>query len=110
MAALRDRIRSTLDSNTSTRQQAELDLKYVCATGFAFAWATVVADEDGLQAETQPGFPNALLDILQTEQDNAVQLSGMELSTGFSVSALNRYYVIRDAKILPAMVVQDSGG
>lgn len=56
VAALRDRIRSTLDSNTSTRQQAELDLKY---------------------AETQPGFPNALLDILQTEQDNAVQLSAV---------------------------------
>lgn len=29
-----------------------------------------------LQAETQPGFINALLDILQGEQNNAVQLSG----------------------------------
>lgn len=29
-----------------------------------------------LQAETQPGFINALLDILQAEQNNAVQLSG----------------------------------
>ncbi|KAJ5368500.1 importin [Penicillium cataractarum] len=54
VTALRDRIQSTLDPNTSTRQQAELDLKY---------------------AETQPGFINALLDILQTEQNNAVQLS-----------------------------------
>jgi hypothetical protein len=30
VTALRDRIQSTLDPNTSTRQQAELDLKYVC--------------------------------------------------------------------------------
>lgn len=29
-----------------------------------------------IQAENQPGFPNALLDILQAEQNNAVQLSG----------------------------------
>lgn len=29
VSALRDRIQSTLDPNTSTRQQAELDLKYV---------------------------------------------------------------------------------
>ncbi|KAJ5896290.1 importin [Penicillium subrubescens] len=54
VTALRDRIQSTLDPNTSTRQQAELDLKY---------------------AEPQPGFVNALLDILQSEQNNAVQLS-----------------------------------
>ncbi|KAJ5738892.1 hypothetical protein N7493_002047 [Penicillium malachiteum] len=54
VTALRDRIQSTLDSNASNRQQAELDLKY---------------------AETQPGFINALLDILQGEQNNAVQLS-----------------------------------
>ncbi|KAJ5485134.1 importin [Penicillium diatomitis] len=54
VSALRDRIQATLDANTSNRQQAEIDLKY---------------------AETQPGFINALLDILQTEQNNAVQLS-----------------------------------
>ncbi|KAJ5666191.1 uncharacterized protein N7477_008639 [Penicillium maclennaniae] len=54
VTVLRDRVQSTLDANTSTRQQAELDLKY---------------------AETQPGFINALLDILQGEQNNAVQLS-----------------------------------
>jgi hypothetical protein len=29
VTALRDRIQSTLDPNTSARQQAELDLKYV---------------------------------------------------------------------------------
>ncbi|KAL4998068.1 armadillo-type protein [Aspergillus recurvatus] len=45
---------STLDANADIRRQAELDLKY---------------------AETQPGFINALLDILQGEQVNAVQLS-----------------------------------
>ncbi|OQE32280.1 hypothetical protein PENSTE_c001G06733 [Penicillium steckii] len=54
VTALRDRIQCTLDANTSIRQQAELDLKY---------------------AESQPGFINALLDILQGEQNNAVQLS-----------------------------------
>ncbi|KAL4764792.1 SKI complex RNA helicase subunit SKI2 [Aspergillus foveolatus] len=54
VAALRNRIQSTLDANADIRRQAELDLKY---------------------AETQPGFINALLDILQGEQVNAVQLS-----------------------------------
>ncbi|KAJ5814305.1 uncharacterized protein N7503_001055 [Penicillium pulvis] len=54
VTALRDRIQSTLDANADIRRQAELDLKY---------------------AETQPGFINALLDILQGEQNNAVQLS-----------------------------------
>ncbi|KAJ5320159.1 hypothetical protein N7508_000442 [Penicillium antarcticum] len=54
VTALRDRIQSTLDANADIRTQAEQDLKY---------------------AETQPGFINALLDILQGEQNNAVQLS-----------------------------------
>ncbi|OJJ58646.1 hypothetical protein ASPSYDRAFT_57909 [Aspergillus sydowii CBS 593.65] len=54
VAVLRNRIQSTLDANADIRRQAELDLKY---------------------AETQPGFINALLDILQGEQVNAVQLS-----------------------------------
>ncbi|KAF3484232.1 karyopherin [Arthroderma uncinatum] len=54
VATLRDRIQSTLDSNGDTRRQAELDLKY---------------------AENQPGFPNALIDILEAEQDPAVRLS-----------------------------------
>ncbi|KAJ5473886.1 hypothetical protein N7475_003452 [Penicillium sp. IBT 31633x] len=54
VTALRDRIQSTLDANADIRRQAELDLKY---------------------AETQPGFINGLLDILQGEQNNAVQLS-----------------------------------
>ncbi|KAK2738365.1 hypothetical protein FQN55_000573 [Onygenales sp. PD_40] len=54
VAALRERIQATLDANAETRQQAEADLKF---------------------AEEQPGFINALLDILQAEQDNGVRLS-----------------------------------
>ncbi|EEH19769.1 hypothetical protein PABG_02028 [Paracoccidioides brasiliensis Pb03] len=54
VAALRERIQATLDTNAEARQQAEADLKY---------------------AEEQPGFINALVDILQAEQDNGVRLS-----------------------------------
>lgn len=54
VGVLRDRIRTTLDINADARRQAELDLKY---------------------AEEQPGFINALLDILQAEQDTGVRLS-----------------------------------
>lgn len=54
VAALRDRIQCTLDPDANTRIQAERDLKF---------------------AENQPGFINALLDIIQAEQNNAVQLS-----------------------------------
>lgn len=38
-----------------------------------------------LQAEPQPGFINALLDILQGEQNNAVQLSGRQLVVPFGL-------------------------
>ncbi|KAI4188208.1 MAG: hypothetical protein L6R41_002295 [Letrouitia leprolyta] len=54
VGVLRDRIRTTLDINADARRQAELDLKY---------------------AEEQPGFINALLDILQAEQDTGIRLS-----------------------------------
>ncbi|KAI5286682.1 hypothetical protein KEM54_006599, partial [Ascosphaera aggregata] len=54
VSALRNRISVTLDPNAANRRQAEADLKF---------------------AEDQPGFSNALLDILQAEQDSAVQLS-----------------------------------
>lgn len=54
VAGLRDRIQCTLDAHADIRRQAELDLKF---------------------AENQPGFINALLDILQAEQNNAVRLS-----------------------------------
>ncbi|KAI9700716.1 MAG: hypothetical protein M1836_002085 [Candelina mexicana] len=51
---LRNRIQATLETNADARRQAELDLKY---------------------AEDKPGFPDALLDILQAEQDNGIRLS-----------------------------------
>ncbi|KAL9042584.1 MAG: hypothetical protein Q9214_003732 [Letrouitia sp. 1 TL-2023] len=51
---LRNRIQATLDPNADVRRQAELDLKY---------------------AEERLGFINALLDILETEQDHGVRLS-----------------------------------
>ncbi|OAX84464.1 hypothetical protein ACJ72_01164 [Emergomyces africanus] len=54
VVALRERIQATLNTNADSRQQAEADLKF---------------------AEEQPGFINALLDILQAEQDNGVRLS-----------------------------------
>ncbi|KAL8830039.1 MAG: hypothetical protein Q9191_001656 [Dirinaria sp. TL-2023a] len=54
VAALRNLIQATLDPNANIRRQAELDLKF---------------------AEEQPGFINAILDILQAEQDNGVRLS-----------------------------------
>ncbi|KAF2280158.1 ARM repeat-containing protein [Westerdykella ornata] len=53
-AALRDRVQSTLDANAAIRQQAELDLKH---------------------AEEKPGFTDALLNILEAEQDPGVRLS-----------------------------------
>ncbi|KAI9729727.1 MAG: hypothetical protein M1834_006678 [Cirrosporium novae-zelandiae] len=51
---LRDRIAKTLDPSADIRRQAELDLKF---------------------AEDKPGFPDALLNILQAEQDGGVRLS-----------------------------------
>lgn len=54
MATLRDRIAATLDANADVRRQAELDLKY---------------------AEEQPGFPDALLNILEVEQEPGVKQS-----------------------------------
>ncbi|KAI4283002.1 MAG: hypothetical protein L6R38_002486 [Xanthoria sp. 2 TBL-2021] len=54
VGVLRDRIRTTLDPNADARRQAELDLRY---------------------AEEQPGFINALLDILQAEHDHGIRLS-----------------------------------
>ena len=55
MATLRDRIAATLDANADIRRQAELDLKF---------------------AEEQAGFPDALLNILEVEQDPGVRQSG----------------------------------
>ncbi|KAK4547702.1 hypothetical protein LTR36_000660 [Oleoguttula mirabilis] len=55
-AGLRSRIQAVLDANADIRRQAELELK---------------------QAEDSPGFLDALLNILQAEQDNAVRLSSV---------------------------------
>lgn len=33
VAALRERVKNTLDANSAIRQQAELDLKHVCPAG-----------------------------------------------------------------------------
>ncbi|TKX26347.1 importin-beta N-terminal domain-containing protein 1 [Elsinoe australis] len=52
--ALRNGIQATLDANADVRRQAELDLK---------------------NAEENPGFSDALLNILETEQDAGVRLS-----------------------------------
>ncbi|KAI9871437.1 MAG: hypothetical protein M1830_002913 [Pleopsidium flavum] len=54
VAVLRNRIQSTLDTNADIRRQAELDLKF---------------------AEDKPGFPDALLNVLEAEQDSGVRLS-----------------------------------
>ncbi|KAI4249176.1 MAG: hypothetical protein L6R40_000634 [Gallowayella cf. fulva] len=54
VGVLRDRIRTTLDPNADARRQAELDLRY---------------------AEEQPGFINALLNILQAEHDHGIRQS-----------------------------------
>ncbi|KAI9861983.1 MAG: hypothetical protein M1813_005054 [Trichoglossum hirsutum] len=54
VGALRNRIQSTLDPNADIRRQAELDLKY---------------------AEDKVGFVDALLDILQAEQEAQIRLS-----------------------------------
>ncbi|KAG9890904.1 hypothetical protein KCV05_g18179, partial [Aureobasidium melanogenum] len=50
-AALRTRIQATLSANADARRQAELDLR---------------------NAEDTPGFCEALLNILEAEQDTAV--------------------------------------
>jgi len=54
VVALRTGIQASLDANADTRRQAEIDLK---------------------TAEETPGFLDALLNILETEQDNGVRQS-----------------------------------
>ncbi|TKA50012.1 hypothetical protein B0A49_11725, partial [Cryomyces minteri] len=54
VAGIRDRIQATLDPNADIRRQAELDLKF---------------------AEDKPGFLDALLNILEAEQEQGVRLS-----------------------------------
>ncbi|KAF2457955.1 putative nonsense-mediated mRNA decay protein [Lineolata rhizophorae] len=54
VAGVRDRIKGTLDANADIRRQAEIDLKY---------------------AEDQRGFLDALLNVLEAEQEPGVRLS-----------------------------------
>ena len=71
---IRDCIQKTVDINADTRRQAELDLRFVsqslptyCPFGLKLT---------AIQAEEQPGFLNALLNILQAEQDTSIRQSG----------------------------------
>ncbi|KAK8172317.1 armadillo-type protein [Phyllosticta citrichinensis] len=82
VAGLRSRIAATLESNADARRQAEIDLKY---------------------AEDQPGFPDALLDILEAEQEAGVRLSTVvylknRITKGWSVS---EEYSQTNAKPIP---------
>jgi len=63
MATLRDRIAATLDPNADVRRQAELELKY---------------------AEEQPGFPDALANILEIEPDPGVRQSSRSPTSALS--------------------------
>ena len=78
VSVLRSRIQSTLDSNADVRRQSELDLKYVRLTSIWLSFSSLLIAL--LKAEEQPGFINALLDILQAEQDNGVRLSSSSSS------------------------------
>lgn len=70
---LSNRIQSTVDPNADVRRQAELDLRYVSSSA-------IESHKRGLtlcaQAEEQQGFINGLLDILHSEQDNSIRISG----------------------------------
>lgn len=83
---LRNRIQSTLDPNADIRRQAELDLKYVCSQSAVRNLCQYSLLISFSKAEDQPGFTNALLDILQAEQNNGVQLSGRSCLTFSSQS------------------------
>lgn len=75
VAVLRGRIASTLDPDADTRRRAELDLKSVSIPS-KFYFLLPLTDIE--QAEEHPGFTDALLDILQAEQNPAVRLSSMQ--------------------------------
>jgi len=79
VGGLRIRIQSTLDPNSDIRRQAELDLKYVRRLPRE---DRQTATEKYCQAEEQPGFISALLDILQAEHDNGVRLPSIDFPDG----------------------------
>lgn len=72
VGVLRDRIRTTLDPNADARRQAELDLRFVSLLNLSRYPLLSFAS---IQAEEQPGFINALLNILQAEHDHGIRLS-----------------------------------
>lgn len=87
---LRIRIQYTLDPNADIRRQAELDLKYVRRL---LREDRKSRTEIYCQAEEQPGFINALLDILQAEHDIGVRLPSIDPPHHISIDVgrLNPY-------------------
>lgn len=73
-AALRSRILATLDPDADTRRRAELELKTVSIHNSNLLDNLLMA---AWQAEEHSGFTDALLDILQGEQEEQVRLSSM---------------------------------
>ena len=69
---MRGRIVATLNADADARRRAELDLKTVspCVQNCQGHVLTIP-----LKAEDHPGFTDALLEILQAEQEASVRLS-----------------------------------
>lgn len=72
VAVLRGRIVATLDADADARRRAELDLKAVSSSVQNCQGHVLTIS---LKAEEHPGFTDALLDILQAEQEAAARLS-----------------------------------
>lgn len=74
VAVLRGRIVATLDADADARRRAELDLKTVSLPKPNCQGHVLTAL---LKAEEHPGFTDALIEILQAEQEASVRLSSM---------------------------------
>jgi hypothetical protein len=72
VAVLRGRIVATLDADADARRRAELDLKTVSPSVQSCQGHMLTIH---LKAEEHPGFTDALLEILQAEQEASVRLS-----------------------------------
>lgn len=72
-SALRGRILATLDADADTRRRAELELKSVSIYHRLSSQGYLLIECS--QAEEHPGFTDALLDILQAEQEEQVRMS-----------------------------------
>ncbi|KXT15117.1 hypothetical protein AC579_6462 [Pseudocercospora musae] len=82
-AALRTRIHATLDTNADVRRQAEQELR---------------------SAEEQTGFLDALLNILEQEQDNGVRLS----TAVYFKNRVNKGWTkVEDSQTTPATIGDD---